>query len=185
MNAEARFRALFNETYPALRRYAHYRGLSASDSDDLAADVFTVAWRRIDDVPADAAPWLFAVARNVLRNTRRSEARRTRLLTRLPRPEPQLPPEPAPDHDVDRVRSALASMDPSDRELLTLVAWDDLTPQQAAAALGWPAGATRVRLHRARKRLAGILAAAETRASVRTDIDRHRDAEREVPDAHT
>jgi len=185
MNADARFRALFNEMYPALRRYAHHRGLSPSDSDDLVAEVFTVVWRRIDEVPADSTPWMFAVARNVLRNTRRSEVRRIRMITRLPRLEPQLPPDPTPDHDVDRVRSALASLDPRDRELLMLVAWDELTPGQAATALGWPAGATRVRLHRARKRLAAILAASETQPSPRTDTDRHRDAEREVPDAHT
>lgn len=186
MDAEARFRALFDETYPVLRRYAHHRGLSPSDSDDLVAEVFTVVWRRIDDVPADAAPWIFGVARNVLRNTRRSAVRRARLVARLPQPEPQLPPEPEPaaTPDVARVRRALATLDGRDRELLMLVAWDELTPAQAAAALGWPVGTARVRLHRARRRLAAILAVPETQMESRTDTQRDREPEREVPDAH-
>jgi RNA polymerase sigma factor (sigma-70 family) len=185
VDAEARFRALFTDSYSALRRYAHHRGLSPADSEDLVAEVFTIAWRRIDDIPGDAVPWLFAVARNVLRNARRAERRRARMLARLPLPEIQLPPEPDRGHDVDLVRAALASLDHRDRELLVLVAWDGLTPQQAAAALGWKPGATRVRLHRARNRLTASLEAAETKPTPRTDTHRDRAARPEVPDART
>lgn len=176
-------------SYSAIRRYAHHRGLSPSDSDDLVAEVFTIAWRRIDDVPDDAVPWLFAVAGNVLRNTRRAERRRIRMLARLPLPEVELPHEPDHQHDldidIDVVRGALESLDDRDRDLLVLVAWDGLTPQQAAAALGWTPGVTRVRLHRARKRLAAMLASAETQPNLRTRTHRHPAVRPEVPDART
>lgn len=111
MDAEARFRALFLDTYAALRRYARHRGLSPADSDDLVADVFTIAWRRIDDVPEDATPWLFGVARNVLRNLRRGELRATRMFARLPRPEIEHPVEPdeAPGANSIRARSRLST----------------------------------------------------------------------------
>jgi RNA polymerase sigma factor (sigma-70 family) len=183
VDAEARFRALFEETYSALRRYAHYRGLTPSDSDDLVAEVFMIAWRRVDEIPADATPWLFAVARNVLRNTRRADTRRARMHARLPRPDVELPHEPEPIVEIDRVRAALALLPEQDRELLVLVAWDECTPQQAAAVLGWSPGATRVRLHRARRRLADLLDTDETTARPRTRTPRDRHTEREVPDA--
>lgn len=154
MNADERFRALFREAYPALQRYAHHRGLVGADADDLVADVLTVAWRRLDQVPADdPIPWLFAVARNVWRNGLRSGRRRLALLGRLPRPAVVPPPPEPPGH----VRAALATLGDEDQELLRLVAWDDLTPSQIAVVLGCSPGAARVRIHRARTRLAAAL----------------------------
>jgi RNA polymerase sigma factor (sigma-70 family) len=152
MDAEARFRALFEAHYARVRRYAHHRGVVGADADDLVADVFTVAWRRIDDVPGgDALPWLLAVAGNVRRNRARSARRLQAALRRLPAPEPAPPP---PDPADPALADALAALNPGDRELLRLVAWDGLTTRQLAAVLGCPDGTARSRLHRARRRLA-------------------------------
>jgi RNA polymerase sigma factor (sigma-70 family) len=154
VNAEARFRAMFVEAYPALQRYAHHRGLTGADADDLVAEVLAIAWRRLDDVPVDEpVPWLFAVARNVWRNGLRSQRRRSVLLGRLPRPSPAPPPSEPPG----RVRAALETLHQEDQELLRLVAWDQLTPSQIAVVLGCTPGAARVRIHRARTRLAAAL----------------------------
>ncbi|HVF74055.1 MAG TPA: sigma-70 family RNA polymerase sigma factor [Acidimicrobiales bacterium] len=154
VKAEARFRALFVEAYPALQRYARHRGLTGADADDLVAEVLTIAWRRLDHVPLDdPLPWLFVVARNVWRNGLRSGRRRLALLQRLaPPPAAAPPPEPP-----GRVRAALETLGDDDQELLRLVAWDDLTPTQIAAVLGCSPGAARVRIHRARTRLAAAL----------------------------
>ena len=187
METEARFRALFIDTHAGLRRYAIHRGLSAADSDDLVAEVFTIAWRRIEEVPDDATPWLFGVARNVVRNLHRSDVRRARMQTRLPRPEIAPPDDPDANSDspsVERIRLALASLGERDRELLVLIAWDGLSPQQAAIVLGTTPSATRVRLHRARARLALALDASETPRAERTDPHRER-VDREVPDVCT
>src|ERR1039458_8376784 len=84
MDSEARFRAIFHVAYPALGRYVHNRGFWGADADDLVAETLEIAWRRLDQVPEDdPLPWLFAVARNLLRNKRRSEGRRALLLARL------------------------------------------------------------------------------------------------------
>jgi RNA polymerase sigma-70 factor (ECF subfamily) len=185
VDRHARFRALFSETYPALRRYAHHRGLSRADSDDLVADVFTVAWRRFDDIPpGDPTPWLFGVARNVWRNGLRREKRNARLIERLPVPDVALPPEPSDDDELQRVRAAVASLKPFDREVLVLVAWDGLTAQQAALVLGCTPTAARVRLHRARTRLAEILLVPETNEQPVTHLHRQ-STRKEVPDART
>jgi RNA polymerase sigma factor (sigma-70 family) len=155
MDAATRFRALFEAHYPRVRRFAHHRAVVGADADDLVAEVFTVAWRRLDDVPRDdPLPWLLAVATNVWRNQARSARRYRAALGRLPAPEPAPPPGEPADPALAR---ALAALAPDDREILRLVAWDGLTSRQLARVLAVPEGTARSRLHRARRRLAARL----------------------------
>ena len=155
MDHEARFRAIFDVAYPALSRYTLYRGLSRADAEDLVGATLEVAWRKIDQVPTeDPLPWLYAVERNLLMNLRRANGRRSTLLEKLPIPETH----PAPDdesanQDHQMLRAALDALDDDDQEMLRLVAWDELSPSQAAVVLGISAVAARTRLHRARRRL--------------------------------
>jgi len=91
-----RFDALFRERSPDVIAYCRWRARSTSDAQDAVAEVFLTAWRRLDDVPAgDAARiWLYATARRVMANQRRSTERRSRLHERLgslPLPEPAEP----------------------------------------------------------------------------------------------
>jgi RNA polymerase sigma-70 factor (ECF subfamily) len=154
VDAESRFRLLFREAYPALKRYVAYRGVSKADADDLVAATMEVAWRRMDQVPAeDPLPWLYGVARNLLRNHRRSLRRASTLASRLP----ISPPVAAPGDEevsVDALLAALSGLGEDDQEVLLLVAWDGLSPSQAAVVLGCTPVAARSRLHRARRRLA-------------------------------
>ncbi len=156
MDAEARFRAVFDETYPALARYARHRGLSGPDADDLVAATYEVAWRRIDAVPGgeQTLPWLLTVALNQFRNHRRKLNRERTLLGRLPAPASTAPPSEPSAVSWRDIREALASLSADDRELLLLVAWDGLSPAQAGGVLGIKPVAARSRLHRARARLA-------------------------------
>jgi len=158
MDAEARFAALFHATYPAVARYARHRGVTGHDADDLIAATYEVAWRRLDVVPdgEPALPWLLTVAHNHMRNHRRRQARERALVERLPAPgyvpsaEPVMPGWP-------EIRRALDALADGDRELVLLVAWDGLSPAQAASVLGLTPVAARTRLHRARLRLADLL----------------------------
>jgi RNA polymerase sigma-70 factor (ECF subfamily) len=157
MDAVARFRALFEAHHPAVRRYAFHRAIQAADADDLVAEVFAVAWRRRDDVPADdPLPWLLAVAGNVRRNQTRSARRYAAALGSLP-PPASAPPPAEPDDRGAVLRRGLGELSEDDQEILRLVAWDGLTPRQVAVALGCPDGTVRARLHRARRRLADHL----------------------------
>src|SRR5919204_2389049 len=70
---------------------------------DVVADTFLVAWRRLDDVPDDTLPWLYAVARKTLANHRRSSSRQRSLLERL-----RSAPAPPPHLDDTELASALA-----------------------------------------------------------------------------
>ena len=120
---------------------------------DAVADTFLVAWRRLDELPADPLPWLIGTTRKTLANQRRSLARQERVTERLARE----PGTDGSDEEAGFVRAALERLTPGERETLTLVAWDGLTPAQAARSLGCSPVAFRVRLHRARRRLASAL----------------------------
>jgi RNA polymerase sigma-70 factor (ECF subfamily) len=151
-----RFRSLYEAEVIALLGYAARRLDRPSDAADVVADVFTVAWRRIDEVPTrgDARPWLFGVANNVMSNHRRGARRRDRLADRL-RGELRMIPTstPAPSDDVLLVRQALGRLSDDDRELLLLTNWEGLSPAEVAVAMGIPPGTVRSRLHRARQQL--------------------------------
>jgi RNA polymerase sigma-70 factor (ECF subfamily) len=154
---EGAFRALFVAGYGAVRRYAFNRGLRSADADDLVAATFEVAWRRLTDVPTEAPiPWLLGVAHNLWRNQLRRERSYRALVARLPAPLPEQPPD-LPDIEPGAIREALATLPDDDQELLRLIAWDGLTPLEAAAVLGCSSDAVRTRLHRARDRLAARL----------------------------
>jgi RNA polymerase sigma-70 factor (ECF subfamily) len=153
VDPESRFREVFDAAYGPLCRYARHRGLAGPDADDLVAQVLEIAWRRLDEVPADEPlPWLYAVARNLWRNQARKDRRRLDLLTRF---SASLPSESVSDStDPGVLRAALAALSESDQEVLRLVAWEGLTPAGLATVLGCTPVAARTRLHRARARLA-------------------------------
>jgi RNA polymerase sigma-70 factor (ECF subfamily) len=158
MDAETRFNALFAVAYPALQRYARYRGLRGADADDLVADTLAIAWRRLAEVPEeDPIPWLFAVARNLWRNDRRRDGRRRRLVRGLPIDAPPAPPDDLASLGEARILRALATLSDADQEVLRLMVWEDLSTEQAGVVLGCRTGTVRVRLHRARTRLAEAL----------------------------
>ncbi|QIK68676.1 sigma-70 family RNA polymerase sigma factor [Nocardioides sp. HDW12B] len=154
--AEARFAALYADTFDRLLAYALRRVDEPERAADVVAETFLVAWRRLAEVPPgdDARLWLYGVARRVLANDRRGRARRQRLGQRL---RDELP-RAVPDH-ADRlaatatVRAALDRLREADREVLTLTVWEELEPREVAIALDLPVGTVRARLSRARARL--------------------------------
>jgi RNA polymerase sigma-70 factor, ECF subfamily len=154
-----RFEGMFRENYAPVRAYA-LRRASRDAAQDAVAETFLVAWRRLDDVPGDALPWLYGVARRVLANQRRSAERGAALERRIGGSRPTSrsgdPGETA--GEAEAVRSALGRLSERDREALMLVAWHGLSGERAARAMGCSRAAFAVRLHRARARLAAELA---------------------------
>jgi RNA polymerase sigma-70 factor (ECF subfamily) len=157
---ERRFRALFDQHFADLWRFARRRCDSADDADDIAAETFAVAWRRRDDLPAgnDARLWLFGTARRVLANQRRSAGRHARLHQRVERTtQTRHAPDPADaivERASDRLLAALATLTDDDRDLLLMRAWDELSVTDMAALLEVTPNAVSVRLSKARARLA-------------------------------
>lgn len=158
-DARARFEAVAAEVYEPLQRYLRRRA-SGDDAGDVFTETLLTIWRRIDDLPTDAAlPWCYGVARRTLANHRRGRDRRLRLVRRL---EAQPPPMPAPDPSDalgdPALDGALASLPEADREILRLWAWEDLEPREIAAVLEITPNAAGLRLGRAKGRLAAEMA---------------------------
>ena len=158
---EVAFDAAYRTSGTALLGYALRRSTSREDALDVVAETFAIAWRRRSDLPADpdeVRPWLFGIARRCLANSLRSASRAGRLGERLASSMAGADvPDPAAVHEnrMERrlVGEALELLSADDQELVTLIAWEGLSPAQAATALGLSPGAARVRLHRARTRL--------------------------------
>jgi len=150
-----RLEALFAEHARAVRAYT-LRRIDASTADDIVSEVFVVAFRRLEEIPDDPLPWLLATTRRVLANHRRAAGRREALTAQLgPLYASAWRDEIAGEPDLF---GALARLSDRDREILLLVAWEDLDPASAAVALGCSRATFAVRLHRARRRLGRAMA---------------------------
>ena len=149
-----RFEQIYDAHYAAVRAYALRRAPRA-EADDVVAETFTVAWRRLADVPDEPRPWLYEVARRVLANRRRGDERRAALAERLRQAPTITAVGPV---DLTALATAFAALPEHEREALALVAWEGLSTRDAARAAGCSDVAMRVRLHRARRRLEQALA---------------------------
>jgi RNA polymerase sigma factor (sigma-70 family) len=152
----ARFDRLFDQHYPVVRAYVVRRSAPAI-VDDTLSETFLVVWRRIDAVPDDALPWLLGVARRVLANQRRAEARRGLLIDALGGLLPREPISEPANEVFGELGAAIATLSAREREALLLVAWEGLEPDRAARVVGCAPAAFRARLYRARRRLAAEL----------------------------
>jgi RNA polymerase sigma-70 factor, ECF subfamily len=151
MGDEARFERIYREYADEVHAYARRRS-DAATADEVVADVFLVAWRRLEQVPSEGLPWLLGVARRVLANRRRSARRASALSERLVGNQATgQPPE-----DLGLV-SALSALPERDREVLLLIAWEGLSQAEVAEVLSIRRAAVATRLHRARRRLASEL----------------------------
>jgi RNA polymerase sigma factor (sigma-70 family) len=168
-----RFAALFDRHAPHIHRYLARRAGRAV-ADDLVAETFLAAFakrHRYDLGHPDARPWLYGIATNLVGQHRRDEARQYRIRQAAPA-EPAVPGHAdrvAADVTAQAVRAplaaALAVLPDGDRDVLLLIAWEELTYQEVSRALGIPVGTVRSRLHRARARLRQLLASTAAQAT--------------------
>jgi RNA polymerase sigma-70 factor (ECF subfamily) len=154
-----RFEALFRQHYGAVVRYA-VRRVGREAADEIVSETFLVAWRRLDQVPENALPWLFAAARKVAANELRRRERQSRLVDKATaHADAGVADHSAIVTESMRVQAAVDALSERDREVLRLSVWDDLSVRDGAQSLGCSAAAYKVRLHRARRRLAAYLGA--------------------------
>ena len=167
------FAVLFDRHAPHIHRYLARRA-GRQVADDLVAETFLTAFAKRDRYDlgySDARPWLYGIATNLVGQHRRDEARQYRITQQaVAGPE-------VPDH-ADRVAAgvtaqtmralldaALAALPAGDRDVLLLIAWEQLTYQEVSRALAIPAGTVRSRLHRARTKVRQILAGTDAAAT--------------------
>ncbi|HWS32558.1 MAG TPA: sigma-70 family RNA polymerase sigma factor [Actinoplanes sp.] len=162
MDDEQRFTSLYEKHYGHVARFVLRRAPDL-DTGDVVASVFTTAWRRLPDVPADEPlPWLYAVARHTLANEFRGR-RRARQLDEQVRAAPAGHlPDPA-EGVVDQLALAttLAGLHDRDQEILRLIAWEGLSVREVATVLGCGRTAVAMRVYRLRRAFRHLLAASD------------------------
>lgn len=162
---ELQFMRVYDRHFRAVLRYALAR-VSPEQAKDVTAETFLIAWRRLGELPAEPAGWLFGVARKVIAGQLRSDARQGALKVRLAvvSTRPGEPADPADEAaERDSARLALTRLGEQDQEVLMMAAWDGFAPDVAAEVLGISKAAYLTRLHRARQRLAAELTEKDAR----------------------
>ncbi len=167
-----RYAAMYRRHVRAVHNYAWRRVGDAAA--DVVSETFLVAWRRMPELPDDEElPWLLGVARRVVANAVRAQAREVRLDRHLRAALAAGVGVIEPDHAQvlcarDEALTSLARLNPRDQEALQLVAWEGLEIRDAARVVGCSATAFAVRLHRARRRLAQLLDAGDDEDAARS-----------------
>lgn len=160
MAAPMRFTAIFDRHAPSVRRFVERR-VQPSVVDDVVADTFRVGFERrasFDPTYGSALPWLYGIALNVIRRQQRTWTREAAAMRRLDgRSDRGVDPLLDVAQRLDASAGAAGLVDalerlrPDDRDVLLLVAWEQMTPTEIAEVLGVPAATVRTRLHRARR----------------------------------
>ena len=161
LEPDDRLNWLFENHYNEVLAYCTRR-IGRTEADDVAAEVFAIAWKRLDDVQMETVrPWLYGIARRVLANRWRSLKRSNRLAKKVS--ALAAVPEDPPDVLVVRreldnqVVQAVKRLKPEDQEVLMLAGWEGLSAREIGIVLDVSATAAQQRLHRAKKRLAKAL----------------------------
>lgn len=164
-SADARFRGLYEEYHDAMRDYC-LRRLPSDDTNDALAEIFMVAWRRLDTVPdgEQARLWLFGVARKVVSTTHRAARRRLRLTAKASAMGDSGVTVDTESLVLRRSQDAalleaIATLKPDDQELIRLKAWEELSHADIGAVLGISAHAVDMRLNRALKKAGKAMSA--------------------------
>jgi RNA polymerase sigma factor (sigma-70 family) len=154
---EQRFTTLFSECYSPVLAFARRR-LEPDAAQDVVAETFLTAWRRLDEIGGEPLPWLYRIAGHAVANQRRGQVRRGRLADRARQLGEGVAPDPADGVIESRLLvEAFNALGERDREALRLVMWEGLPPKEAAFVLECSPATFTVRLHRARRRLARLL----------------------------
>ena len=156
--SEAEFKVMYDLHFDSVARYC-LRRLPEHSAQDAVSEVFLIAWRRFDSIPGgeESLPWLYGVAKNVVRNIDRSGRRSMRLSAKVKAQAHY--PEPSPDVQVirkeqdDELVAALLTLKADDQEVLRLRAYEGLSVKQIAIAIGCSEEAAKKRVSRALARL--------------------------------
>lgn len=153
---ELAFIAVYRDSYPRIHKYVLRRVDDAELAQELAADVFRVAWQKWDGAVSTEIPWLFTVARNLIGNAYRGRDRQKAL-------HDKLMVSPAAESwgtsDDASVEDAMMALREKDRDILQLAYWDELTIAEISQVLQCTQSSAKVRLHRAREAFRKILPA--------------------------
>lgn len=175
-DTDARLRALFENHYDEVLAYC-VRRLGRTHADEVAAEVFAIAWKRFDEIDwTTVRPWLYGLARGVVANRWRSIVRHRRLARKMSNLAPTTGEGPevlVVQRERDReVIHTLRKLRGADQEVLMLSTWEGLTAREIGSVFGISTTAAEQRIHRARRRFAQALGPDQERFSRRAAEER-------------
>ena len=154
------FGVVFDRHFATIHRYLERR-IGRDGADDLSGEVFRIAFeqrKRFRPVHESALPWLYGLATNLMLKRWRGERREARAMARLETASQNGSGADGADDRIaaaaarGRLLDALAELPAGDRDVVVLIAWEELTYEEVAIALDIPVGTVRSRLNRARQR---------------------------------
>ena len=158
------FHTLYQRYAADVSRFALYLSGDAALAEDVTSETFVRAWTAPGRIRvATVKAYLFTIARNVYLQALRKERRVTDLDERLPDPAPDAQTRAGQRQELDRVLRGLQKLPEVDRAALLMRAQDELSYQEIAATLGITSSAARVKVHRARIKLARFRQSQEVR----------------------
>ena len=164
------FVAFYDRHYRLVLTVAQQRLGGLSDAEDVTAEVFRIAWAHYQESGEITLPWVYQALRNVIGSEYRRRSRAPIMLDDL-RELDWIVAEHGAPHDGITMRRELAGLEEADREVLFMTYWEDLSTKEVAEILGCSTSAVRVRLFRARRRLAARLSNVEFASPASPGID--------------
>lgn len=156
------FNQIFRANLPEISRFLARR-MDHAQVEDLASDLFELAWNKKDSIPANLElPWLYKSARYLISNQRRKEQNRSRIFSMLQAPVSSPSAEEIALADIG-LGSAWAKLKPREQELLSLWALDGLSHKEIAIVLEINENTAAIRLTRAKAKLKEILTHSENK----------------------
>jgi RNA polymerase sigma-70 factor (ECF subfamily) len=153
---EQEFNDLFRSYLSETSRFIARR-TKAEDVEDLAADLFALAWQKRDSIPKGLElPWLYKSARYLISNHNRKQQGRTSILATLQEPQSAPSAESIALADIE-LADAWKALSTKEKEILSLWAFEGLEPKQLAVALEKSENACAIALSRAKSKLTQLL----------------------------
>lgn len=153
------YRTLFDEYWPRVRRHVACFIDNGEEVDEIAAEVFVVAWRKLNPAKPMGLRWFLRVADNKLRDVRRRGQSRTRAIEAMTRG--MQAGENLHPLEALALRQALQSLNARERQVVVLTYWDGLSAGEVSEVLRCSQAAVWTTLTRARQKLRGLLEAKE------------------------
>ncbi|MFJ4172565.1 RNA polymerase sigma factor [Microbacterium sp. NPDC089696] len=146
------YRRLFDENWPRVRRHLACFLDDADEVDELTAEVFMIAWKKLNPAQPMGLTWFLRTADNKVKDTHRRARSKDRALDALTRGL-QEPSEELHPLESLALREALRSLNARERHVVVLTYWDDLTAGEVAEVLRCSQAAVWTTLTRARGKL--------------------------------
>ncbi len=148
------FHSLYQQYAPQVHRFALFLCGDASLADDITSETFVRAWVGQGKIrEATVKAYLFAIARNLYRDSLRQKARHTELQESMPDTQASPLSHAESRSELEAVLGLVQELPEIDRAALLMRVQEEMSYEEIGQALQLPATTVKVKVHRARLKL--------------------------------